>query len=318
MAPDKRFKLLHTALRMNDALDRLTEASADLDRSRTRLQKHEKQITDLITQALGKKGIESNSLLISMRHKFRSLRNTLAGLQGRFDEAHEALQHEVRGFENQLAKYQNVQAARDAEQAARDRIADALQKTLLTVIREREADIPEDELPTGFVLPEESHSYIPIALGLYLQQLIRVDEMLTHDPDYFAADAPYRPVSFLEIGCGTGRNLLIAKQSNLLGADRYTGFDLNDTMVRRGQLALGLQDDIFVANALEFDYGPYDVIFSYRPIRAPEVQRQLEERMVATMHPGAYVIAPLSEDLACYNAMTCLNGPLSIWKKTAP
>ncbi|MEM7061458.1 MAG: class I SAM-dependent methyltransferase, partial [Pseudomonadota bacterium] len=122
----------------------------------------------------------------------------------------------------------------------------------------------------------------------------------------------------LEIGSGPGRLLMVAKLSNLLNCHRYAGFDLNNETVLLGQKALGLEDELFVANALEFDYSEFDVMFSYRPIRVPEMQIALEKRIVETMKPGAYLMAPLSEDLARYPELRCVNKPLATWRKSVP
>ncbi|WP_372570660.1 hypothetical protein [Ruegeria jejuensis] len=318
MPSERPFKLLHSALRMDEALDALNAAQEDLEKTRGKLQKQEKQITELITAALGQKAVTSSSLLVSTRHKFRSLQQTLTRFQRVFEDRLEALRTRLDGFEDMLRKYTHAQAGLDIERSTQRQMAAALQKTLQGLINERVQAVPADDTLTDFALPEESHGYIPHPLDGFVRQLISVDEMLTHDPDFFAKGAPYRPVSFLEIGCATGRNLLVTKLSGLLNGSSYAGFDLDHNLIRRGQQALGLEEEIFVADALTFDYAPYDVIFSYRPIRVPEIQRQLEERMVETLKPGAYVIAPLAEDLACYPDMDCLNGPLAIWKKRKP
>ncbi|MFA3916947.1 class I SAM-dependent methyltransferase [Ruegeria hyattellae] len=315
MPSERPFKLLHAALRMDEALEKLQAAQEDLEKTRSKLQKQEKQITELITSALGQKGVASNSLLVSTRHKFRSLQQTLTGFQKGFEDRLKTLRARLDGFEDLLHSHNRNEAALEVERSTQLQMASALQKTLQGLIDERVRALPEEDHESSFVLPEVSHGYIPHPLDGFVRQLIVVDQMLTHDPDFFAPGEPYRPISFLEIGCATGRNLLIAKLSGLLNGSAYAGFDLDVNLIRRGQKALGLKDDIFVADALSFDYAPYDVIFSYRPIRVPEIQRQLEERMVETLRPGAYVIAPLAEDLACYPDMDCLNGPLAIWKK---
>ncbi|MEX0351152.1 MAG: hypothetical protein AB3N15_17145 [Paracoccaceae bacterium] len=315
MPDDRPFKLLHAALRVDEALDALNSAQEDLEKTRSKLQKQERQITDLITAALNQKGIQSNSLLVSTRHKFRSLQNALTGFQRGFDMRLKTLRARLDSFEELLGKYTRAQAVLEVERATQQQMTAAFQKTLQGMIDSRIKAMPADDVQSDFVMPEESHGYIPHPLDGFVRQLICVDEMLTHDPDFFSDTGPYRPVSFLEIGCAIGRNLLVAKESGLLNGSAYKGFDLDVNLIRRGQQTLGLEDEIFVADALTFDYGPYDVIFSYRPIRVPEVQRQLEEQMVATLRPGAYVIAPLAEDLACYPDMACLNGPLAIWKK---
>lgn len=309
-------KLLHTALGLERALENLEDANESLDQTRERMQKLEKQTLELLESSLGAKAAQSNALLTSTRHKFRNLRTTLLKHLKSSKKARERLLGRVSAFDEQLSKHNRVQAAQMAEMHINRLRAIAMQRSLQGLIDAWLASVPPDENDSKFILPEDSHDYIPFPLENFVEQLIRVDEMLCNDPDFFSDTHRYRPVSFLEIGCGTGRNLLVAKLSGLIDCRMLTGFDLNEGMIRRGQQGLGLKDEIFVADALEFDYAPYDFVFSYRPIRTPHLQQKLEERMVETLPKGAYVMAPLSEDLSRYPQMICLNGPLAIWKKT--
>lgn len=314
MPIERPFKLISAALRLADALDDLTEANEALDLTRDRLNKLERQTTDLFESVLGDKGARANSLLQSTRHRFRNLRNTLLRSQRACDRARNTFETRIGRFEDTLEKHNRLQAAGALEAVTRHRTGAAFQRALRGLIQLRLTEQADQMTLGNFVLPEESHSYIAYSLEGFVEALMRVDELLTDDPAYHSQTDPYRPVSFLEVGCGHGRNLMVAKLSEILHCHRYAGFDLNFEHIEMGQKALGLGDEIFVADALDFDYGPYDVLFSYRPIRDPALQARLERRMAETMRPGAYLIAPLAEDLARYPALRLIHGALHIWR----
>ncbi|MFV0512960.1 MAG: class I SAM-dependent methyltransferase [Jhaorihella sp.] len=107
----------------------------------------------------------------------------------------------------------------------------------------------------------------------------------------------YRAVSFLEVGCGSGRNLLLARASQLCRPERTAGFDINPVAIEIGRETFGPGEDLEVADALEYDYGGFDVICSFRPFRDFDLQRRLEAHMAATMRKDAYLVAPYSLDL---------------------
>ena len=191
----------------------------------------------------------------------------------------------------------------------------ALIQTLLNLM-ERNAKKVETTSP-GFEVPEGSFDFIPIGIPDFLGLLIHLDKFLREDSDYACAEARYRSVSFLEVGCGPGRNVLLAKATELLLWKDVSGFDINRTQVEIGQVSMGLENDLFVADAMTFDYSPYDVIFSYRPFSDDDKQIALERYMVTSMRRGAYLLAPLAYDLSDFRELTLRGNGLDIWKKIA-
>lgn len=91
---------------------------------------------------------------------------------------------------------------------------------------------------------------------------------------------------FLEIGCGIGTRMKVAKEFFGL---HVQGFDRVPAYVEQAvKLALDTEE----ADALEYDgYGKFDLIWFNRPFNDQKLQVQLEEKVWADMRPGAVVIA---------------------------
>jgi SAM-dependent methyltransferase len=208
-----------------------------------------------------------------------------------------------------------IEAERDLEIARMARRNGALQRVLMKQMRLTIAP-PRQEVPTRFDMPEGTHGYIPIDISAFLDLLMRLDALLALDPDFAADDMAYRPVRFLEVGCGSGRNVIIARDCGLLALDRIFGFDINTMQIAAGRRSLDLDEEIGEGDALDFDYSGWDVIFSYRPFSDPVLQRRLEAHMAASMRRGAYLLAPLAADLTLYPALARSGVHPDIWKKT--
>lgn len=171
---------------------------------------------------------------------------------------------------------------------------------------------PDDD----FELPDGSYSYIPLNIVRFLDLLTATGELLSLDQDFAKPGQLYRPVRFLEVGCGTGRNVMIAQASQLLHLEACAGFDINSDQVETGRRAFGLADELSVADALTFDYSGFDVVYSYRPFENGKLQRQLEQRFAETMDTGAYLLSPLGFDLNLCPELTYIGAQGQIWKKT--
>ncbi|SHH01024.1 class I SAM-dependent methyltransferase [Marivita hallyeonensis] len=111
---------------------------------------------------------------------------------------------------------------------------------------------------------------------------------------------------FLDVGCGAGLKVISAKRY----FDEVFGFDYDPAYVDFGKsLATrgGLDPArIFQQNALSYDdYGEFDVIYFYRPMRDEDLLMEMEKLIVETAHPGTLLIAPYRafthryEDLGC-------------------
>jgi protein-L-isoaspartate O-methyltransferase len=90
---------------------------------------------------------------------------------------------------------------------------------------------------------------------------------------------------FLEVGCGPGSKMLIARE--IFGLDVH-GVERSDEMAAAAR-TLGL--DAETADAAAWDgYGKHDVVWFNRPFRDPGTQQQLEDLVWRDMAPGAVVI----------------------------
>ena len=167
------------------------------------------------------------------------------------------------------------------------------------------------------VLPEGSFGYIAYDLALFLGDMQVLDGLLAKDPDYACAGARYRPLRYLEIGCGAGRNLLALKFSAVLDWAELRGFDIQAPLIAAGQARLGLDEELFVADAMTADYGTCDVVFSYRPFSDDAKQKRFEAHLYRPMRVGAYLVAPLSLNTPPSRRMRLMGDCGHIWKKLA-
>ncbi|MFT7593490.1 MAG: SAM-dependent methyltransferase [Paracoccaceae bacterium] len=124
-----------------------------------------------------------------------------------------------------------------------------------------------------FDVHDGDYDYIPIDAPRFLTLLIHLDQLLAGDADYDADGQQYRPVTFPEVGCGPGSNLLLARHSNLVPFSALTGFDINPAQVALGQQAFGLDQDLHVADVMNYDYSAFDVVFCLRPFSDDKMQR---------------------------------------------
>lgn len=91
---------------------------------------------------------------------------------------------------------------------------------------------------------------------------------------------------FLEVGCGPGTKMLLARE--LLGLDVH-GFD---RVPEYAEAACEHGLDAFVQDALTYrDYGRFDIVFLNRPCREATLERELERMVWTRMRRGAVLIA---------------------------
>jgi hypothetical protein len=90
---------------------------------------------------------------------------------------------------------------------------------------------------------------------------------------------------FLDVGSGPGTKMRLAQM--LFGLTVH-GIERNPQMAHAAvSECIG---DCFIGDALEFShYGDYDLIWLYRPIKTPEFQRVLEQKIYAEARSGAIV-----------------------------
>lgn len=90
---------------------------------------------------------------------------------------------------------------------------------------------------------------------------------------------------FLDVGCGPGTKMEIARE--LFGMRPY-GIELDGDMASLARhVGPVWQGDALKMFAVVDAYAAADIIWLYRPFRAPEQERRLEERIIAHMKPGA-------------------------------
>lgn len=308
-------KILRAADRLAEAFETHKAATLELDIAREKLNKLERQTAEILTKIFGDVHAGSNSIIIGYQHRFRTLKKTLTRSKNQIGKSRDRLEQTLDDFGDTMSTYNALLAEHSAAVTAERQVTAASQRVLSGLIGQLVAERQEETEHLPDEIPDVSHGYIPYPVPQFLELLLRVDLHLSNDPDFDDPEEKYRPVRFLEIGAGRGRNMMMAKLSKLLLIESVAGFDINEAMVEQGRLAFGLQDELSVADALTFDYGGQDVMFSYRPIRVPEIQSQLEEQIVATMDKGAYLLAPMAEDLARYDTMERVGYPFDIWKK---
>lgn len=125
-------------------------------------------------------------------------------------------------------------------------------------------------------VPEADQRFAPWMPSDIAQYLILLIEAM--------AEAPGD--KFLEVGCGPGTKMLLAR--DLFGLD-VAGFDRVPEFVNAAR-ELGL--DAHVCDAFEFTaWNEADVVFFNRPFRDRDMQRDLEAVVWRKMRRGAVVIA---------------------------
>ena len=306
-----------------NAVERLEDSANVLDQAIAETQavqdKHDavvKRIIDLVKTRERNWDSTARSSLSSLSGKHALHQRTLEKQQDRLGKARKTYKQHHTAFATLVEKYSDrVQDFKTADRNRQRREA-ALCRALDRLIYDVWPGRGEPGMkPSDFKFPIGSHTYIALDVPRFLNLLMELDTMLTVDPAYAVSAGRYRPVTFLEIGAGQGRNMIIARNSRLVLWDSLEGFDINSDMVAGGQSKLGLGDALFVADAMTFDYGKHDVIYSFRPFSDLDMQSQLEEQIAKTMRPGAYFLAPHAYDLGLFPELERMGDELEIWRK---
>lgn len=147
------------------------------------------------------------------------------------------------------------------------------------------------QAPALAVPGAESHADIALP-GAYFFELMEAAQRI------LLAQGHDGPMRFLDMGCGGGSKVVAA-----LGAfEEARGADSNPAYVAAARAfltQLGHDPDLIEeADALRYDkYGEFDVIYFYRPLKAPELAAQMEARVIDQARPGAVIVAPLNMTL---------------------
>lgn len=150
--------------------------------------------------------------------------------------------------------------------------------------------------PDDWALPHSATSidqigYVPIDIDEFLDCLLDLDGCLRHDPDFRHESLKYRPFSFLEVGCGIGRNINIVARQPHLPVAKAVGIDVVAEFVAVGKAMYGLDGNLLIRDCLDFDYSGFDVVYFFRPFAAAEMQIRFEEYLMAGLRKGAILIA---------------------------
>ncbi|MFC4671445.1 hypothetical protein ACFO5X_23025 [Seohaeicola nanhaiensis] len=307
---------LSADVRLGAALEALAGAIGDLEVQQKKLDTLGGRVVALAKANSAEWSPTARSALSSLTARLALQQKTLDQTRAAFAAARDAVQANGRAHDLALEQYRERELARYQTMQVMTRRQGALARVLHSLIeqRRREAGMPDPD-SEDYVLMKGAYDYIPFDVNRFLDLLGRLDTILSLDAAYADPRLRYRPVRFLEAGAGPGRNMMLLKASQLMLIESVAGIDLNGLQVSNGQVAFGLEDSLFVADALAFDYAPYDVIFSYRLFRDDAMQAQLEAQVVATMRVGAYLLAPFPFDLTLHPGLEAVDPDFDIWKK---
>ena len=299
-----------------EELDKLATQQASLQTRANDQAKAMLRVAQAQTKAPTDKGADE---IRRLRASGQTLQASIASAQRKMDRLRKSLNTGVSQFKASTANFVDVSSDASAENDRLYRANAAMVRTIFETLQRCVAldGKQKSESESAFEVPEESYHYIPLDIQRFLQLLISADRFLSLDPDYAKAGQIYRPVRFLEVGCATGRNVLITRASQLLQLESCFGFDINSDQIAVGKSALGLEEELEVADALTFDYGGYDLVYSFRPFQNADMQRKLERQFADSMSKGAYLLQPLGYDISLCPEFTYIGADGQIWKKTA-
>lgn len=135
-----------------------------------------------------------------------------------------------------------------------------------------------------------AYGYVALDVGDMLESVFELTEVLRNDPDYRHTELPFRPCAFVEIGCGTGRNVFLLKQIPDIRFDKIIGFDIAAPYIAFGKQLFSLEHDLFVEDCMNFDFGGFDVLQFYRPFIDEQKEIAFEQYLIDSMRRSAYVI----------------------------
>ena len=307
--------LLRTAAELTQALDRLDQAAEVMTGAMRKSDGVTRRMQPLIKLATQKLSLPDQDKLNALTGRQTSLQRTVIQSKDTVTSAHTAfldcLARARQALEDQTATIDGLHQ----RLARQTRLQAAMRRALLATsdqyLRSHVKAFEHD----GFDLPQQSHSYIQSDLPSLFEMMLELDTLLASDSHYAQEGKRYRSVRFLEVGSGPRRNLQMIRAAKVLDCEDLTGFDINHVMIEAGKQAYGLADNLIVADALTFDYAPYDVVFSFRPFADLDLQQELEARMATTMHPGTYLLAPLPHDLSLYPDLEPRGSIADIWRK---
>ena len=130
------------------------------------------------------------------------------------------------------------------------------------------------------------------------QEFDRVYEHFTFLRDYlvenFIATWNFK---FLDVGCGAGNIILIAKEIFSLLDNNIHGIEYNKKLVDIAKQLISFNPKIFNVDAFDFKkYRDYDIIYYYRPIEDWKLEKKLERLIEKSMKKNTFLIPFLKKD----------------------
>ncbi len=127
---------------------------------------------------------------------------------------------------------------------------------------------------------DEFYGWVPMVTTTFIDVMMKIKAEI--EAETHASGTNGR---FLEVGCGIGSKLLLAR---FLGWGDVTGIELRPEYAEVAR-HLCPEADVFEADAFEWDgYGDFDLVFMNRPCIPDELERRLEERVLSLMTSGSY------------------------------
>jgi SAM-dependent methyltransferase len=97
----------------------------------------------------------------------------------------------------------------------------------------------------------------------------------------------------LDIGCGTGRLMLLLNEMNIGRHGLLTGYDVNKTALNSSVTKLGLPLTVTTENSLPYDDVSFDLIMQavvFSSVPREETRKLLAAEIVRVLKPGGYIL----------------------------
>ncbi len=197
---------------------------------------------------------------------------------------------------------------------------DGLRKSYVEMIQKCAIYEAAIEAPDKWAVPlidmrEGSFQYIPYEISGLAEIIVELAGLLPDDPDFRHSRQPIRPLSFVEIGCGIGRNLNVLRHQELLPISKAVGFDIVPEYIEVARKIFGLGEDVFVEDAMAFDYSGFDLVFFYRPFSDDTLERKFEEYVMDSVKPGAVIIGLNTERMLKSRKVREIGDSSTLFKK---
>lgn len=170
-------------------------------------------------------------------------------------------------------------------------------------------------LPIETEVPDGSFGYTAVSISGFLDLMLELESCLARDRDYQDEEFHYMPISLLDAGCGTGRNLHLLSSSGAFPRIDAKGIDIIGAYIAHGERVYGLKGKMEQADCLKFDYSSFDVVYFYRPFSDDKQEEHFETKLIKCLKPGAYIAAPLALSLDDSHRLVSRGESGQIWKK---